>query len=455
MDEDIEILDLSNNKKEVNKVVVNEKPKKLKRKPKKIVRIIELVFCLVSALFILGCCVYYGSRFIKYYRIYNPKIEKGDGSVLLANDISGNSEIVYEGNGLYISAGNYIYKGDVGNNYVSFNNMLWRIIQINKDNTIDLILDDYINIFSWNNEATAFKNSDVFKYLNDNFLNNLDKDMLVKNSFCTDKITDLTSITCNEQDMDSYVKLLDITSFLNSIKGSKTYLTKSDEIFWLNNYSDDKVWHVNGINASLSDSTNFYEIRPVIKLKSSIYYKKGDGTKNNPYIIETDNKLSLGSKVKLGEDTWIVYDTSDNIKLMKSEVLEEAYAFDNSKYTFDKDSKDSLAEYLNTTYLDSLSYKDMLMDNEWYIGEFKSQYQDIKDTKIKVKVAIPNMLDIKLDSEIKGYFTSTCNKESILVYENPLRVSRPTTKRNIRPVIAISKSSASKLEYQDGIFEVK
>ena len=111
-------------------------------------------------------------------------------------------------------------------------------------------------------------------------------------------------------------------------------------------------------------------------------------------------------------------------------------------------------EYLNGEYLDSLSYKNMIIDTTWYIGSYKDNLSDIKEESVKTKVGIPNILDIKFDSNIKSYFTSTVKDERVLVYENPLRPSRITTYRSIRPCIAISKENANKLIYSDGIFKV-
>ena len=474
-DDDIEILDIfDNNKKKeeetpvvtrvsrlekkeepvIEKKTVTEKPevKKTKKKRKLKAGNVQKLFCLVSAIFLLGCIGYYGYRFIKYYRIFNPKIDSSDGSVLLAKDIVGKSEFATDDeDGLFSSGGNYIYKGDVNNNYLKYNNMLWRIVRINSDNSIDIILDDYMTELPWSNSVSEFTKSDIYNYLNKDFISLLDKDLLNPTSFCTDKISDLTSITCEKQNSDSYVKLLDVANFLNSVNNSKSYLVDDEEIMWLADYSDEKIWHTNGVNVSQSDVNSFYEIRPMVRLKGTTIYKDGEGSKDKPFIVGSEDSLKVGSKVVLGEDTWIVIDNKDNIKLMSEKVLEKQFEFDDEKLTF-KDS--SLMEYLNGTYLDSLSYKDKIVENTYYIGEYKTSFNDIKNDSVKVKVAIPSLLDYHFDSNVSGYFTSTIMEERVLVYENPLRPGKVTTYRSVRPCITISKDEANKLKYVDGVFKV-
>ena len=465
MDDDIEILDIFDDyKKNEKKVEIKEVKKEIKnnkkddekknmrskRKVKK--KAVQGLFCLVSAIFLLSCIVFYGYRFIKYYRIYNPKVDSENGSVLLAKDIVGKSEFATDDeDGLISSGGNYIYKGDVKNNYLKYNNMLWRIVRINADNSIDIIVDDYITLLPWSNSIIEFKKSDIYKYLNNEFLNNLDIDMLSKTSFCEDKIDDLTNITCKTQNTDNYVKFLDIANFLNSVHGGKSYLVSDEEVFWLSDYGTEKIWHTNGISVSQSEVGSFYEIKPMVRLKNTTIYSSGDGTKEKPFEVGKNDLLQVGSHVQLGEDKWVVYNIENDIKLMKENPLDKQLDFDLEKNNY-KESK--LMTYLNDTYLNSLSYKDLLIDNTWYIGEFKDSLNDIKESTVKAKIGIPNLLDINYDSSVNSYFTSTGVEDRIYVYENPLRPSKVTTYRSIRPCIAIKKDYINKLKYSNGIFKV-
>jgi hypothetical protein len=427
-----------------------------KSKSKKPAKTWEKIFWGISLAFILGCCIFYGRRLIKYYKIYNPTDPAGNKVELLGDRITGRSEFVYEGSGLYNNETGYVYKGEVDNNYIVYNNLVWRILRINTDKSMVIILEDSMTMLPWNDKSVNYKDSDIHRYLNNEFLNNLDKSYLVKNSFCEDSVENLTSISCEKKDSESYVSLLDISTFLNSIVDKESYLVDDwDSIFWLNNYSSDKVWHTNEVNISQSDANSFYGVRPVVKLKSTIPYVSGDGTKDNPYLTENekDSKLALGSKVKLGDDTWIVYDTSNNsTKLMLAKTLDKTYRYDLDKLTYDKDSKSSLAEYLNTEYLEGLSYKDYLKEDEWVTGGYTSSLEDIKKNTVKAKVGTPSLLDYQFDSSVKGYFTTTSQEEYILVYDNPLHASKPTISRGIRPCISLTDDAVKKLKLNDGLY---
>ena len=453
-DDDIEVLDLdeevisnnTNNVKQEEKQEEKSKKKEKDNKPKnKKTFTMQLIFCSLSALFILGCFIFYGSRLIKYYRIYNPKAEGGASVALLSNEITSKSEIVYEDSGLYISGGNYIYKGDVSNNYLKYNNMLWRIVKINKDDTIEIILDDYINVLNWDNNGNDFSKSNIYDYLNKYFLDSINKDMLSTLSVCKDKFDSLTDLACNDKLNNSYVSLLDVSSFLNSVIDSKSYLVNDSEIFWLSNQGSEKVWHTNGVNVSMSEGSSFYEIRPMVTLKATTTLYEGDGSIEKPYVIEKDNKISVGSYVKLGDDLWTVYNTDNNLKLSLTNNLDKQYHFSYENSKFDVNDKDSLAEYLNTTYLDGLTYKDIINETEWDNGILKDSYKDIFSEKVKAKVGILNMADLKFNSSINNYLLMTSNEEDLIyTYGETIKTGKTTVYRNVRPCISISKNTKIK-----------
>lgn len=126
-------------------------------------------------------------------KLFKDKDVKCDGSVTVSNNNGyysyspylscGNEyqtkylyEKVIEDNlvetnvGLYESGNEYVMKGEVETNYVSFGNRLFRIIRINEDNSIRLMENDGLSSVSWDdryNEEVKFTTG-----INDYILNN-------------------------------------------------------------------------------------------------------------------------------------------------------------------------------------------------------------------------------------------------------------------------------------------
>lgn len=400
----------------------------------------EKILIISSLVFIIGCMIFYGSRLIKYYKIYNPKIE-GESVELIMNAIVRNQPIVYEKDGLYRTSGMYIYKGENVDNYIRYSNMLWRIVKFNIDGSLDLVLDGNINMLKWNNDVVSFEKSDIYKYLNNYFYKLLDYDNLSNTVICTDEIDDLKNITCNNKITDSYVRLLSISEYLNSMADNKTYINDSSNI-WLSDRGSKTIWNINDKNLSSSKPSNMYYVKPVITLKNSTVLKGGTGKVDDPYIVG-DSKLGVGSYVKLNDDVWYIYDIKNDTYLLSlSKELDGKKAFSKKSTKFDITDKTSLAYYLNNEYYESLAYKDVLEENDWYNGSYDS-YNDVFSSTTKSYVGLLNVSDIKKEGLIDYYLMTASNNDKIYLYSDTLINSKPNLLRNVVPTIAIKNLKAS------------
>ncbi len=400
----------------------------------------EKILIISSLVFIIGCMIFYGSRLIKYYKIYNPKIE-GESVELIMNAIVRNQPIVYEKDGLYRTSGMYIYKGENVDNYIRYSNMLWRIVKFNIDGSLDLVLDGNINMLKWNNDVVSFEKSDIYKYLNNYFYKLLDYDNLSNTVICTDEIDDLKNITCNNKITDSYVRLLSISEYLNSMADNKTYINDSSNI-WLSDRGSKTIWNINDKNLSSSKPSNMYYVKPVITLKNSTVLKGGTGKVDDPYIVG-DSKLGVGSYVKLNDDVWYIYDIKNDTYLLSlSKELDGKKAFSKKSTKFDITDKTSLAYYLNNEYYESLAYKDILEENDWYNGSYDS-YNDVFSSTTKSYVGLLNVSDIKKEGLIDYYLMTASNNDKIYLYSDTLINSKPNLLRNVVPTIAIKNLKAS------------
>ena len=169
--------------------------KKNKKNSKKVTKSIgkkEFIFNLVSLVVVLGIALYYGGRSLYYYSLQNAKTEaKTLGGLVLANN-----KIVNDGDGFHQSGDGYFFKGNVENNYVWFANRMFRILEINKDESVKLVSENYAATFMWG-EQSDYKESNVRLWLTKTKDNNTgiyyntipsQKSFLIKTPYTEDKL---------------------------------------------------------------------------------------------------------------------------------------------------------------------------------------------------------------------------------------------------------------------------
>lgn len=255
---------------------------------------------------------------------------------LINNGIINSENIIDDNNvGLIKFEDSYYYRGNVLNNYLNFNNMCFRIIKINKDNSIKLVLEDKdntcqqsvgnyeIGIGSLGNEDDYSKElkDSLYefqnKYLKNNFnklksynwcLNNKKYDYS-DNSYIYTLLKELNdkkfSNVCEGITMDKYndslafVNILSLEDVVYSggklNNESNTYLYneeyQKEDFVWTNSLSSNINGTINAfvLNKNIlkeSEVNNNYSYRPTITLVDNILYISGTGTKDDPFIID-------------------------------------------------------------------------------------------------------------------------------------------------------------------------
>lgn len=415
----------------------------------------QKVFSFVSAGFIIGCCIFYGTRFITLY------LENRKEEIKLEDTLS---QVVKENNNLKEINGDYYFQNDVDNNYLMYSNILWRIIKVNNDNTVKLISNDVLTYLSYgeNDYENSYMNMWLNKTDDDNTgilenLLNTPNNYLTNDSICKDSISDTKHITCDEINDTDLIGTLSVFDYINA--GGKDSYLNIDKYFYLSTLDkDNNIWFVNDSgNVSSADGSDIYGIRPTITLKSNSKSIVGDGTIDNPYVI--DENYIFGSYVKLGEDIWRIYDIDgDNIKLSLNDYLKEdgeeiLYKYSTNGYYHNDTIKGSLAYYLNNTYLNNLSYKNNIINNKWSNGIYGSSndynYKDTLNAKVDTKVTSLSVGDVILNGELSNYFLSTgVSKSSSLVYtvkgNGTLYGKSSTSTSKIVPTISIDKNILTK-----------
>ena len=417
----------------------------------------QKIFCFMSILFLGGCCLFYGTRFIKLY-LENEKakvVEKNSLAKVIREKNDNNDKFKEINNQMY-------FIDDANNNYLVYSNILFRIIKINDDNSITAISDnsltslaygmdlDYINSYvnNWLN-----KSSNEYSGVWEKQLNNV-TNYLQKSKICVDKVNKVDNALCKDVNSDYYFSLLSTTDFVNM--GSKKSYVINGEYFYLGNTNDEKqVWYITDEGKLMTNNgASIIGIRPVITVKANIDYVSGDGTKDNPYIIENE-KSFFGGYVKLDNTLWRIYQVNDTeVRLAMNDYLKVnnqnlSYIYSNNSSYHDDYKVNSIAYYLNHDFLNKLTYKDKIKEVLWtngYYGEDNNyDYKTAIDTTVNTKVALVSMADIRLNNSLNNYFTMTgTTNKGVTMYT--IESNQKVYTKNIRskayvvPAISLDKS---------------
>lgn len=232
-----------------------------------------------------------------------------------------NSKLDEYGNGVYEMDGEYVYRGDDVNNYLKFNNQVWRIMRVNSNNEIKIILDQYTeDEYTWETSYNITQEDTVGitdDYLNTNIRKELleyynssfsteEKKLIVLKDWCIGSLNieeDFNKAKeCSKIKENEYVGLINLSDYKDATLdktctkpnqeqcNNRNYLTKTAKIFsWTMNTVEGNNYQVlcffNGkiIKYDASDKNS---ISPVVYLASNTIIKSGYGTEESPYIIK-------------------------------------------------------------------------------------------------------------------------------------------------------------------------
>ena len=432
----------------------------MKRKVKRKINA-QKIFCFISLIFIIVCCIWYGGRLIYFYK--ESKDNHSNKEKLLSqaiiNENEKNNETFKKINSEY-----YFYN-DAKNNYLTYSNLTFRIIKVSKNNEITLISDSPITSLAFGKNKN-YKNSYITKWLNikgeesttgilQKNLNNINK-YLIKNKTCSDNITDVKKIKCQNINKNNYISLPTIIDYINT--GGKKSFINNGFYTYLNNNNDKNIWYINDEGTLESnDGTNIYGVKFTITLNPTTTIKSGNGEEKNPYIIE-DKSNYFASYVSLDNDIYRVYqEDNNNLKLSSTNYLKYknntiTYSYSNNNYIHNDTVQGSLAYYLNHNYLNRLSYKDIIIEDKYYnnyYGESNNyDYEETINKTIDTKIANLSIGNPILNN-LEDYFLSTSpKKDGNLIYtikkDFTLEESEVEEEKYIVPCITIKKDNLKK-----------
>lgn len=259
---------------------------------------------------------------------YSPDLNCGDdySTILLSEKILKDNNTVTSGYGLYSIKGSYVFRGEEVDNYVSIDDILWRIVKINSNKNVVLISAEEVGyIKSWDNRynedtkydtgKNIYANSRMNEYLNkiykgnskdeNYYISNKLKGKLASQDLCVGK-KDINSESkdnseeCLETSKNQKIGLLTVSEYLMASvdPNCKSVLSKSCKNYNYLSYKKE-WWLMTAVKGSSSEvfmvsssgvvkkenASTYAYIRPVIYLDDDVMYKSGKGTLEKPYKI--------------------------------------------------------------------------------------------------------------------------------------------------------------------------
>ena len=318
---------------------------------------------------------------------------------------------------------NGYYVGNVDNNYIYFNNMLFRIVRVNDDNSVLIVSNDALANVDYTNDG-RFTDSALDKWLNDYFYNLLEpsyQDLIKSSSWCDDVISsdNITTTECSRQTDKRRVGILSLQDYNLSYDGTSSYLDKSNFSWYANLAEDNKAWAITSTDSYpntiySSESTNLLNVVPALNLKASTTILEGDGTYTDPYVVvkrDTARRSSELNKRQVGEyvsysgylfrisnilDDGTTEVIMDSVLKSNNRQIDIGYTNGNKQKVYNPNQegnigykiKNDMTRYINT---------DLFVSKNISVPIYNKNitYQGKKDTKeYKLLITIPSTFDI-------------------------------------------------------------
>lgn len=365
-------------------------------------------FTAISFGILISCFIFFGMRFYQAYSKYH--VDSDDSNNSLAFELLNKK--------LKKVNDDYYFYNDSKDNYLEYSNIMWRIIKVNNNNQVVLVTDDIITTLAYGEDIDSFADSNISKWLNNTDNNkavlesNLNtKVTLSKTSICIDKVDKATK--CKKELTDYKIGIPSLEDYINT--GSNESFMSNGQYFYLSNMDKEgNNWYVAGDKLDTTDGSEILGIKATITLPMNTSKVSGEGTKDKPYKIESETTL-FGAYVKLGDNTWRVYNVSDTtldlVLMDKVDATDLYYSNDNKYNTY---TRGTYAYYLNHDYLRNLSYNDKINSKEFNNGYYgiSSDYNFNTNQKTATaNIGLHNIGDILLNLDIDSFSTMTNEQE--------------------------------------------
>ena len=259
---------------------------------------------------------------------------------------------ITEGSGLYLNEdGSCVFKGKTPNNYIRFNNELWRVISLENDGTIKIIRNEPLNSMPFDTKGSRIekdyctnqengcnawatnenyingtlkgkieKDSTLNTYLNNEYLNQIEnKANIITHSWHVGPVTNNNNYLNQQIESESQINwngkigLPTVSEYLNannnqtqcgslSLNNSNTNkcintnwmydMQKENEGIWTispNTNDNYNIFEIKDGQINITPSANQSLVYPVLYLTNKTVVTGGTGTINDPYTIDAEN----------------------------------------------------------------------------------------------------------------------------------------------------------------------
>ncbi|MBR0136900.1 MAG: hypothetical protein IJM15_00605 [Erysipelotrichaceae bacterium] len=402
----------------------------------------EILWQITDTFLVFAIAAVYIYRLFAYKKIFDEKYFAGQDleKAFLYEVVEKKVEILDSSNGLIKNEdGTLTYKGNVSDNYVFFNNRLYRMLGVDENSAIKIVTEDIETSFAIY-ERDSFENTSLFRWLNEceDIVETDGKGNEIRTNYSgvyvkvlkdpyfnfikitnnTAAVDDLSKITGQATTKDYFFSLLTLEEY-SKASGANGFLNNGTEFWLANSNSDGCFWLVDRDgNVTISEGyAEMHGVRVTTTLSYEATVVAGDGTKNNPFIIENDyfdsdtkqpkpidilTNAQSAQYLSFAGYNWKISGFNDDgsvMAMMDGVLLDEEgkpLLMQFGSLSYSPKTKNTLAYYLNNTFLKSLeNYGDYLLEFTGYCGTFGGEdnyeYTSVYGKSYKAYVGIPDI----------------------------------------------------------------
>lgn len=396
----------------------------------------RILFNLLSLFFLSILCVFYGYRLIYYYKIEHPTDIQSE--IKLYEKLISNQGIEGMDYGLQKDNDSYFYASNSIDNYLYYLGRMWRIISIDKDGNIKLITDEVQTILTYNSD-NDFDNSDI-----NTWLNNSDEDY---SGIFSKSLKDTTNII----KQNGYISSL-LTKDEYEKLGKDSFVMDNLNL-WIIDEENNSILYVNN-KGEIKDDNDVYDayaIKPTIIISNQILYTSGNGTINNPYMIndgvrEKITDAYVGEYLNYNGYAWRIIEVNENnVKIgLEGYIDDEEYLY--SEYDNEISNIEGIGKYLNKTFYESLDNNDYIIEDTYYIGSYNEDnnysYLNTYDDEIMMNIGLFKIGDFFINNytEFSTLTPSETSNQTIYIINKNGKIFADLidTTYKIRPTLSLA-----------------